>query len=1148
MPRLPFGEWVDSGVDWLQNNLAWLFDAISAVVKGLDTGINAVLTAPEPLLLAGIFAVIAWWLRGLLAGVLSFVGFGLIISMELWDDAMATLSLVLVATLVAIVLSVPLGIWAARSRTVSAVLRPVLDFMQTMPGMVYLLPAVIFFGLGAAPGIVATIIFAMPPGVRMTELGIRQVDKELVEAAEAFGTTPRNTLLRVQLPLALSTIMAGVNQVIMLGLSMVVIAGMVGAAGLGSSVYEGISQLNIGLGFEAGVSIVILAIYLDRLTSGLGQQVSPVGRRAIAKARTAAAGGKKIWSYRPQTAVAMVGVVVLALIAGGMGALGSSDNEAQADSGNVGQGREINIGYIPWDEGIASTFLWKEMLEQRGFKVNAQQYEAGALYTGMANGEIDFETDSWLPTTHESYWKKYGDKLEDMGSWYGPTSLEIAVPSYMKGIESMEDLKGQADKFKGRIVGIEPGAGEMQLLKSKVLKEYGLDKEFKVVDGSTPAMLAELKRAYAKKEPIAVTLWSPHWAYNEFDLTKLKDPKGAWGEGDEIHTLARKGFSKEFPEVGKWLKDFKMSEEQLTSLEAEIQGADKGKEQDAVRAWLKDQPKALDTWAPVSGGDNADIGKGREINVGYIPWDEGIASTFLWKEMLEQRGFKVNAQQYEAGALYTGMANGEIDFETDSWLPTTHESYWKKYGDKLEDMGSWYGPTSLEIAVPSYVKGIESMEDLKGQADKFKGRIVGIEPGAGEMQLLKSKVLKEYGLDKEFKVVDGSTPAMLAELKRAYAKKEPIAVTLWSPHWAYNEFDLTKLKDPEGAWGEGDEIHTLARKGFSKEFPEVGKWLKDFKMSEEQLTSLEAEIQGADKGKEQDAVRAWLKDQPDALDKWAPVSGGDSDKKKDVAAEAKRPMEVAWFPWEEDIAATYLWKHVLEDRGYKMNLHQFEVGPMYAAMSRGQIDVQFDAWLPNTQKKYWDKYQNELVDLGDWYGPTSLELAVPDYVKDVKSLADLKGKGEQFDGRIVGIEAGTETMDILKNKVVPGYGLSGEYKVVDSSTPGMLAELKRAYAKKEPIAVMLWTPHWAYNEYKLNKLEDPKKLFGEGDQLRTVAHKSFTENYPVASDWFRDFELSEDQLAGLENEIQKLGTGKEEQAVDAWLKENPEMVDKLAPM
>ncbi|MGW1112666.1 glycine betaine ABC transporter substrate-binding protein, partial [Streptomyces albidoflavus] len=432
--------------------------------------------------------------------------------------------------------------------------------------------------------------------------------------------------------------------------------------------------------------------------------------------------------------------------------------------------------------------------------------------------------------------------------------------------------------------------------------------------------------------------------------------------------------------------------------------------------------------------------------------------------------------------------------------------------------------------------------------DKFKGRIVGIEPGAGEMQLLKSKVLKEYGLDKEFKVVDGSTPAMLAELKRAYAKKEPIAVTLWSPHWAYNEFDLTKLKDPEGAWGEGDEIHTLARKGFSKEFPEVGKWLKDFKMSEEQLTSLEAEIQGADKGKEQDAVRAWLKDQPKALDTWAPVSGGDSDKKKDVAAEAKRPMEVAWFPWEEDIAATYLWKHVLEDRGYKMNLHQFEVGPMYAAMSRGQIDVQFDAWLPNTQKKYWDKYQNELVDLGDWYGPTSLELAVPDYVKDVKSLADLKGKGEQFDGRIVGIEAGTETMDILKNKVVPGYGLSGEFKVVDSSTPGMLAELKRAYAKKEPIAVMLWTPHWAYNEYKLNKLEDPKKLFGEGDQLRTVAHKSFTENYPVASDWFRDFELSEDQLAGLENEIQKLGTGKEEQAVDAWLKENPEMVDKLAPM
>ncbi|MFB7267158.1 ABC transporter permease, partial [Streptomyces nojiriensis] len=264
MPRLHLGAWVDHGVDFLQSHLSWLFEAISVLVTGLYDGIDAVLSAPAPLLFAGILAVAAWWLRGLLAGLLAFAGFALVDSLGLWDDAMSTLSLVLVATLVTLAFAIPLGIWASRSDRVSALLRPVLDFMQTMPAMVYLIPGIIFFGVGVVPGIIATIIFSLPPGVRMTELGIRQVDGELVEAAEAFGTSPRDTLVRVQLPLALPTVMAGVNQVIMLGLSMVVIAGMVGGGGLGGAVYKAIGNVDIGLGFEAGASIVILAMYLDR--------------------------------------------------------------------------------------------------------------------------------------------------------------------------------------------------------------------------------------------------------------------------------------------------------------------------------------------------------------------------------------------------------------------------------------------------------------------------------------------------------------------------------------------------------------------------------------------------------------------------------------------------------------------------------------------------------------------------------------------------------------------------------------------------------------------------------------------------------------------------------------------------------------------
>ncbi|MFF8682122.1 ABC transporter permease/substrate binding protein [Streptomyces sp. NPDC015237] len=870
MPRIPLGDWVNSTVDWLLEHVAWLFDFLKTVFTGTYDGINAVLQAPEPLLLAGIFAVIAFWLRGTLAGVLTFVGFAFIDSMELWENAMITLSLVLVATIIALVVAVPVGIWAARSDRVSGIVRPVLDFMQTLPAMIYLIPAILFFGTGASAGIVATLIFALAPGVRMTELGIRQVDKELVEAAEAFGTTPRNTLLRVQLPLALPTVMAGVNQVIMLGLSMAAIAGMVGTGGLGGDVNEAIGQLNVGLGSESGVAIVILAIYLDRMTSALGTQVSPLGRRAAAKARSM--GGLKIWSYRPRPQVAVIGVVILGLVAGGMGVFGGSgDSEAVANGKNVGQGKKVTLGYVPWDEGVASTFLWKEILEQRGYEVEAKQFDAGPLYTSLAQGDIDIVTNSWLPTTHAQYWKKYGDRLDDLGSWYDNTSLELTVPAYMKDINSLADLKGKAGQFGGKITGIESSAGEMALLKDKVSKEYGLDKEYKVVDSSTPAMLAELKRAMSKKEPIVVTLWSPHWAYNDLDLKKLKDPKGAWGKGDGVHTLSRKGFAGDDPTAAKWMKDFKLDEKQLTSLEAEINKAGKGKQQDAVRTWLKSNPDLVDKLAPVAGAGGATPAEAkRALDVAWFPWEEDVAVTYLWKNVLERRGYKMNLKQMDVGPVYTGLASGDLDLNFDAWLPHAQKNYWDKNKDNLTDLGTWYEPTSLEIAVPSYVKDVKSLADLKGKADLFDGKIIGIEPGTGEMQLAKDEVLPGYGLEDEYEIVDGSTPAMLAELKRAYAKKEPVAVTLWSPHWAYSDYELTKLKDPKKAFGEGNTIRTISSKKFPEEYPQLTKWIKNFHMSEDELGTLEAEIKDRGQGHEEEAVAAWLEEHPDMVGRMTP--------------------------------------------------------------------------------------------------------------------------------------------------------------------------------------------------------------------------------------------------------------------------------------
>ena len=268
--RIPIGEWVASVVDWVKDNLEGLLDLISFVVRFLVDGLTDILVGtPFPIMIA-IFALIAWLVRSWQMAVGTVISFLLIVSMDLWELSMQTLALVLVSAAVAIAIAVPLGIWSARNDTVRMILKPVLDFMQTMPAMVYLIPAIVFFSIGVVPGLVATVIFALPPGVRLTELGIRGVDSETVEAGQAFGAKPGQILRGIQLPLAMPSIMAGVNQVIMLSLSMVVIAGLAGADGLGKEVVLAISTVNTAKGVEAGLAVVLVAVYLDRVTAALG--------------------------------------------------------------------------------------------------------------------------------------------------------------------------------------------------------------------------------------------------------------------------------------------------------------------------------------------------------------------------------------------------------------------------------------------------------------------------------------------------------------------------------------------------------------------------------------------------------------------------------------------------------------------------------------------------------------------------------------------------------------------------------------------------------------------------------------------------------------------------------------------------------------
>ncbi|MDI6024418.1 proline/glycine betaine ABC transporter permease [Leucobacter sp. UT-8R-CII-1-4] len=270
LPRIPLGDWVKVALDWFRVTFEWLLDFFSMIFKGSVEGlVDLLMAVPYPALIL-VFAFIGWLVRSWKLAIGTVLGFLLIVSMGLWHHAMQTLSLVLIATFVSVVIAVPLGILAARNDRFSAFIKPVLDFMQTMPAFVWLVPAVLFFSIGFAPGVFATIIFAMPPGVRFTELGIRGVDSETVEAGYAFGATPGQILRGIQLPLAMPTIMAGINQVIMLSLSMVVLAGIVGANGLGKDVVTAVSTAKVGLGVEAGLAIVVIAIFLDRVTAALG--------------------------------------------------------------------------------------------------------------------------------------------------------------------------------------------------------------------------------------------------------------------------------------------------------------------------------------------------------------------------------------------------------------------------------------------------------------------------------------------------------------------------------------------------------------------------------------------------------------------------------------------------------------------------------------------------------------------------------------------------------------------------------------------------------------------------------------------------------------------------------------------------------------
>lgn len=566
--KLPVAQLVEQLTEWLTKTFSGLFNIMQVVGGFLMDWMTKTLLFIHPLLFivlvtAGMFflAKKKWPLS-----TFTLLGLLFIYNQGLWKQLMNTFTLVLVASLISVLIGIPLGIWMAKNATVRQIVNPILDFMQTMPAFVYLIPAVAFFGIGMVPGVFASVIFALPPTVRFTNLAIRDIPTELIEASDAFGSTGKQKLFKVELPLAKNTIMAGVNQTMMLALSMVVTGSMIGAPGLGREVLSALQHADIGSGFVSGLALVILAIVLDRMTQLFNSKPQ----------EKAKAGKTNKW-------IGLAALAVFLIAALGRGIMAMT-------SGMADKGETVNIAYVQWDSEVASTHVIAEVLKNEGYHVTLTPLDNAVMWQTVANGNADFSTSAWLPVTHGQQYQKYKSKLDDLGPNLKGTKLGLAVPKYMTDVNSIEDLSKQADQ---KITGIEPGAGIMAAAK-KTLKEYHNLSSWELVAASTGAMTISLDQAIKKKDPIVVTAWSPHWMFAKYDLKYLKDPKETFGSTENINTIARKGLKKDLPNVYKIIDKFHWTQKDMEAVMLDI---NKGMSPEAAaKKWVEANKSKVSSW------------------------------------------------------------------------------------------------------------------------------------------------------------------------------------------------------------------------------------------------------------------------------------------------------------------------------------------------------------------------------------------------------------------------------------------------------------------------------------------------------------------------------------------------------------------------
>ncbi|QAB17865.1 glycine betaine ABC transporter substrate-binding protein [Leucobacter muris] len=287
---------------------------------------------------------------------------------------------------------------------------------------------------------------------------------------------------------------------------------------------------------------------------------------------------------------------ILALGAAASLALVGCSSDGGSANGDGGDKGTVTLGFLPsWTDGLSTAYLLENQLEKLGYDVEMEELtEAAVLYTGLANGDIDVYPSAWSEKTHATYMEQYGDQLEDLGAYYDNAVLTIAVPEYMDDVNSIEDLVGQADRFDGEIIGIEPSAGLTEQTETVMMPEYGLDGDYSLVTSSTATMLATLQEKIDNEEDVVVTLWRPFWANDAFPVKDLEDPKGAMGEPEALHFLATGGFSEQYPEAAELIESIQLDDAAYGSLEALVTGDEyEGDPEGAVEAWLAEHPDAF---------------------------------------------------------------------------------------------------------------------------------------------------------------------------------------------------------------------------------------------------------------------------------------------------------------------------------------------------------------------------------------------------------------------------------------------------------------------------------------------------------------------------------------------------------------------------